>query len=299
MRLRGETLGEAGKLFRVSQQAGIHKVEDGPEIAEPVLHRRTSERQSGPGLELFDGTGLLGIGILDGLRFIEHGQSPGIFGDPRDTEQGTVAGDDHIGSLQLFGLQGLQLSGGQRGRVCDERFQSRSEALDFRRPIREQRCRGDQYAWFRLRIFLSLENEQKREHLDGFAESHIVGKASSESEFREEVEPAHTDLLIGTKDAFEILAGVYLRQSLRTAQAFQHFREPGSRTHLRPVGIFGGNIFGSNICAGQQAHGFAESQAVVLRSPLHLTEALDQAFEVLAVELNPASSNEGEAFRFL
>ena len=135
--------------------------------------------------------------------------------------------------------------------------------------------------------------------MDRFAEPHVVGETSPEPELLQEVEPAHADLLIRTKDAFEIFARVYLRKPLWAAQAFQHFRQPGAGAHLRPIGIFRGNIFGSDVRAGKQAHGLAESQTVVFRGLLHVAEAFDQTFQVFAVELDPTSAHKCKAFRFL
>ena len=72
----GEAFGERRELLRRSQQPGIDEVEDRPQVAEPVLDRRAGERDARVGLELLDGPGLLGAGILDRLRLVEHGQAP-------------------------------------------------------------------------------------------------------------------------------------------------------------------------------------------------------------------------------
>ena len=72
----GEALDEGRKLLRRSQQSGIDEVEDRPQVAEPVLDRRAGQGNARFGLELLDRSGLLGGRILDGLRLVEHHQSP-------------------------------------------------------------------------------------------------------------------------------------------------------------------------------------------------------------------------------
>ena len=53
-------------------------------------------------LELLDGPGLLGVRILDGLRFVEHDQVPCGFRHPRHAQQRAVAGDDQVHIPQPF-----------------------------------------------------------------------------------------------------------------------------------------------------------------------------------------------------
>ena len=46
-------------------------------------------------------------------------------------------------------------------------------------------------------LVLALEHQQQREHLNGLAESHVVGQARAETEFGEQIKPAHAHLLVG------------------------------------------------------------------------------------------------------
>ena len=79
----------------------------------------------------------------------------------------------------------------------DQRFQIRSKTLDLRGPIGQERCGRDEDT--RLRRTLAFQDQQQREHLDGFAEPHVVRQACSQSQLRQQIEPADTHLLIRTQ----------------------------------------------------------------------------------------------------
>ena len=101
MRPVGEAFDEGRKLLRRSQQSRIDEVEDRPQVAEPILDRRAGQRNARFGLELLDRFGLLGGRVLDGLRFVEHHQSPWCSFEPRRTRQKAVARDDEIDIRQI------------------------------------------------------------------------------------------------------------------------------------------------------------------------------------------------------
>ena len=78
----------------------------------------------------------------------------------------------------------------------DKSVQAGRETLDLGSPVGQQRRRRHQQAG-PLRIgLLRLAHQQQREHLDGLAQSHVVGEAGAQTQFRQEVQPAHADLLI-------------------------------------------------------------------------------------------------------
>ena len=235
----------------------------------------------------------LRIRILDGLRFVQHRQTPGDFRNPRHAKQRAVAGDDQIHILKAFLCESLKLRRRQRGRMRDQRLQSRREAFHFRRPVRQQRSRCDQQARLRFRAGLALENQQQRKHLNGLAESHVVGQACTQAEFGQEIKPPHAHLLVGPQGPFQRIAGIDLRQPLRAAQPLQGLRQPGAGDHLRPVGVGYGRIFRGDVRAGKQPHRFAEAEAVLTRGALDLVEALDHASQVFADR--PRSSARGPA----
>ncbi len=199
-------------------------------------------------------------------------------------------------SRRRSGRRVLEFGCGERGRMRDDRLQTRREPFDFRRPVREQRSRRNQQTRPRFGIAPALENQQQRKHLNSFAESHIVGKASAQAELGEEMEPAHAHFLIGPQFAVQRIAGIDMRQSLRAAQAFQGLRQPGSGYHLRPVGAgIRRRVLGIDVRPGEQAHGLAERQSVLARRPLDLAEALDHSSQAFAVNLYPAAAHERES----
>ena len=154
----------------------------------------------------------------------------------------------------------------------DERFQAGAK----RSISAAQLASSDAGATSRLvcvaAVRLPLEYEQQRKHLNGFAEAHVVGQARSQAELREQIEPAHADLLVRPQRAVQRGAGVDSRQSLRTAQVLSAFppatdrRPPGpNRRRCR----LGAHLL-ADIGAGEQAHGFPESQTVLRRGALDL-----------------------------
>ena len=135
---------------------------------------------------------------------------------------------------QPRGFQGFEFGRRHGRRVSDQRLQPRREAFDFRRPVGEQRCRRHQQARLRLRAVLALEHQQQRKHLDGLAESHVVGQARPETEFREQVKPAHAHLLVGPQRALQRVAGVDLRQALRSCAALSESPQARGRPPPAP-----------------------------------------------------------------
>ena len=69
-------LTQMGEFLGRSQQPGIEEIEDGPQIAEPVFDGRAGEGKPRLAVQFLGSTSLLGIGILDGLRLVQHHQAP-------------------------------------------------------------------------------------------------------------------------------------------------------------------------------------------------------------------------------
>ena len=85
---------------------GIGEVEDRPQIAEPVLDRRTGERETGVGLDAAQLLRGLARRVLDRLRFVEHERAPRARGERIDVaNRRRVGGDHHVGAGDL----GLEL----------------------------------------------------------------------------------------------------------------------------------------------------------------------------------------------
>ena len=68
---------EPGERARRAEQARVEEVEDGPQVARPVLDWRAGEREACGGLQFLHGPGLAGAGILDRLGLIQDHQVPG------------------------------------------------------------------------------------------------------------------------------------------------------------------------------------------------------------------------------
>ena len=79
----GELLGEGAEGARRAEQSRVQEVEERPEIDEPVLDGRARQRDPASRAERLDGAGLLGAGVLDGLRLVENDQRPLGLGQPR------------------------------------------------------------------------------------------------------------------------------------------------------------------------------------------------------------------------
>ena len=211
---------EVSELLRRSQQPRIDEVENGPEIAEPVLDGGAGQRESCMRLQPFDGPRLLGIGVLDGLRLVHDDQMPGGFGDPWDAEERAVAGDYQVHAAQPPGRKALEFGGRKRGRMGDEGLQTGRKAFDLRCPVRQQRSRGYQQARLRLTGRLALQDEEQGKNLNSLAESHVVGQACPQAEFREEIEPAYSHLLVRPQRRVQGSAGVDSGQSFGAAEPF-------------------------------------------------------------------------------
>ncbi len=81
---------------------------------------------------------------------------------------------------------------------------------------------------------------------------------------------------------FRAAPGSDICQSLGAAQTFQRLRQPGTRYHLRPVGALrGGDVPGRHIGPGQQTHGLAKAEAVLLRGALGFAEAVHCLLQLL------------------
>ena len=123
-----------------------------------------------------------------------------------------------------------------------------------------------------------FQHQQQRQHLDGLAEPHVVGQAGTEPEPREQIEPLHTRLLIGTQRALKRFPGIDTSEPIRVTEARQRLREPRPGHGLAPVdgGRTGSSITG-NAGPGQQTHGLAERQAFIGGPALDRLELFQRA----------------------
>ena len=186
--------------------------------------------------------------------------------DPGHAEQRAVAGDDQIHIAQGARVQALLSSAAG---IADGCATSAFNPGAKRSISAAQFASSEAGATSRLgcgcRARLALENEQQRKHLDGLAESHVVGQARAQAEFREEIEPAHAHLLIRPQGRLSahrrdplwpILPGCAGPSTSPRARG----RRPPATSRRRHPPHRRRSTFG----AGEQTHRFAESRG---RSP--------------------------------
>ena len=202
----------------------------------------------------------------------------------------------------MTGPQCFEIARRTSGRMCDQSLQARRESFDLGHPVGQQRSGGDQQArprtFFRglLAAGFALEQKKQRQHLYGFAKSHIVGQTGAKAKFCQQIKPSHAHLLIRPQPALQCITRVGPGQALRTPQRFQRFCQPGTRYHLSPARAITRRYVGSrNIGSRHQTHGFAKAEAVLARRSLGFAEALHHLLQVFPVQLNPSASHQRES----
>ena len=237
---------------------------------------------------------LLGVGVLDRLRLVQHHEPPGRLGESVDPQQRAVARHDKIGGRKALRSSRFQFGGGSEGGMRHHDPQARGEARRFRRPVGEQRRRGDEEARSAGRL-PPLQRQQQREHLDRLAEPHVVGEAGAEPKPGQEVEPTHSGALVGPQLRFQRRAQVGLGQRLRISAPFQRLDEPGPSLDPRPFDVGRRAARAAQIGAGEKPHRLCEGKALLPRKALHRLELVERRLQTLAVDLDPFSPQQREA----
>ena len=80
-----------------------------------------------------------------------------------------------------------------------------------------------------------LALEKKVDHLDGLAQAHVVGQASSQPELREEPEPANAVYLVRPQRGAKLAPGLAGIDLVGLAKSFEGLAKPFAGGHLRPV----------------------------------------------------------------
>ena len=137
-----------------------------------------------PRPQVCGGLGVLAVGILDMLRFVEQrgGELDVAILVDVATQQ-RIAGDDEVarGDACKVALSALQHMHAQLRRPLG----------GFLLPVKNERRRTHDDA-----RFLARHSAEKGERLQRFAEAHLVGEDSAETVLREEVQPVHTVFLV-------------------------------------------------------------------------------------------------------
>ena len=286
----GQGLGGAAELLRASEQAGIDEVEDRPQVAEVVFHRRSGQGDPCFSLQGLGGARLLGVGVLDRLRLVQHHEAPGRFSQHRQAQQRAIAGDHQVQARQSLHRHLIEVFGRHRRGMHDLRVQLGGEALDLRRPVGQQRCRSDQQARLVLGS-LPLLDQQQRQDLDRLAQTHVVGQAGAKPEPAQQVEPFDARLLVRAQAPLQgrprINAG-----TVGVAQRLQRLSQPRSGRDVRPVGNRGGLVVPGGVGAGQQAHGLGKGEPLLFGELLHLLEAAHRPVQTRTIDLHPLATQQ-------
>jgi len=102
--------------------------------------------------------------------------------------------------------------------MSDGEGDARRKLREFQFPIGNQRSRHDEQA--RGRGLVAFQIEQQRNHLYGFAETHIVREAGAEPEANDEPQPGIAGLLIGAQ--FRLQAEWRLQAGFRRSQSLEN-----------------------------------------------------------------------------
>ena len=174
------------ELFPRSQHARSHCMEDAPEFAQMVFHRRACECNFPFGFERANLSGCFTVAVFDVLSFVQNQRAPfDVLQQFSFAQSQTVTADDKI-AIAHFVLQVDSINvAEQNGR------QRRSKSLTFFLPVEAQRCGSNHQRWPRFD-----SRQQQRQSLNRFAEPHVVRQNAADAPVRQAAEPAKTFQLI-------------------------------------------------------------------------------------------------------
>ncbi|MCY1290112.1 hypothetical protein D9M70_392390 [compost metagenome] len=148
-----------------------------------VLQRRAGGQHAEVRLQSHRRLGAFGLGILDGLRFVEHDTGPAAGRKSLAVLlQQAVADDQQVHGAQV--LQAARL-------VVEVRSQARGEAGAFGAPVEGHRGGGDH----QLRALRRPFQEQGQD-LHGLAQAHVVGQAGADAPVRQPGQPVEALQLV-------------------------------------------------------------------------------------------------------
>jgi hypothetical protein len=196
-----------------------------------ILNRRPGQGNPCLGFQDLGRSGLLGIRILDRLSLIQNSEAPSDLRQGRNPQEGAVAGDRQIKLHRLLRPELLDLIRRHRRGMDDRGLQAGGKFFDLRHPVGQQRRGGHEEAGRRRPIVVGLSlHQQQRQNLDGLAEPHIIGKAGSKPQSRQQMHPLGADLLVGPQSPFQRRTRVDI-SAIGRAQRLQRLGQPGSRGH--------------------------------------------------------------------
>ena len=182
---------ESREARAFGQQTGHRVREDRPQLFEMVFDRRTGEREALRGMQSRRGERGFRARVFDRLRFIEHGDRPLERGKRFDVAQQQRVGREHERRIADLREAIGAIGAGER-----EHARVGQKARDLGAPVRrDARRRDDQHRMLQAagRAF----DRDVREHLDRFAQAHIVGEDAARAMFAQRLQPRDAVALIG------------------------------------------------------------------------------------------------------
>ncbi len=186
-----------------SQDPGVQELEQAPQLAQMVLHRRAAQRQAIPAAQQAGGLGRLAVRVLDRLRLVQDDVVEFHLPERRHVlAQGAVGGEH-----QIPAGEGIAVSRPADAGVI-EHAQPRREMSRLGDPVEHQRARHHhqgrrELLFFQTAVARGPAGFEQGEHLHGLAEPHVVRQAAAEAEVAQEVEPSQAGVLIGAELALE------------------------------------------------------------------------------------------------
>ena len=247
----------------IAEHLGVEEVHQGPQLADPVFHRRARQGNPETAAPLAEPAGagqvpgrlaLLGAGIFDRLGFVDHHPLPvDAFEQFAVSLQQAVAGEHQIHALEGF-LEGLGAGRPARAVVLLHP-QLGGEAMGFPFPVGEHR--GGRHQQHRaLEFVFGLEVLQEGQQLDRFAQAHVVGQAGALVEAVQEGQPAQAPLLVWPQLAGEARWGRQGVGGLLLVVLLQHRLQPRAS-----VEVVGGQPVEGVAFARGEPQGVVEAEA--------------------------------------
>ena len=266
-----------------------------------------------PATEFFDGAALTRPCILDGLGFVEDDHVPLQLLEPRQPEGHRVTGDDQVSAGERFGwgfARGGQFFGRRLSRMRVSHRERRRELLDFGLPVGDERRRDDQQAGLAirewcfvggvrgLRTAIPFEHQQQRQHLDGFAQAHVVGQTRAQAQLVHEPEPMRPLLLVWTQLRLQFRVRIRFGRRARLLHFVEQFPETLAGHHARP---FHARCFRHRVVRAQsgktrqQPQPLQQRHAAGTRCGLNFLPMAQDVLEFLLVHLDPFALQQHQA----
>ena len=207
------------KRVRIAQQTGHEELEEAPQLAEMVFHRRAGEAEAVFGLQTAANLRGEAFRVLDVLRLVERDDVPLLFAHHFGIahEQRKARHDEIILLQELeIALPALPVHQQQAERRCE---------LDrFVDPV-PQNARGGHDEAGAVHAAAFLLDEDVRERLQRFAQAHVIGQNAVQAEFAQELHPRGTFALIIAQTGLQRLRRLDERDALEVLQLLRKGRK--------------------------------------------------------------------------